>query len=137
MFKTQVLQHAHSELSTPCEISESVLQFFLEWWETTALTHALARFDQITVHALSGGPVKRFRTKRCEPGLVLLQARLRPSDKAALARKAHGSGVSLAEYVRVMTGLELEESNPYSASAFLRMRAVEDRELERRERARV
>jgi hypothetical protein len=45
--------------------------------------------------------------------------------------------VSVAELLRVMVGLELEPSNPYSAAAYLRMAGVQEVELERRARVRV
>jgi hypothetical protein len=80
--------------------------------------------------------LKRFRLKRGEPGLVLLQVRVRPGERRELAARARGARVSLAEFVRTMVRLELEEGNPYSAAAYLRMTASEEKELERRARVR-
>jgi hypothetical protein len=62
---------------------------------------------------------------------------LRPSEKAALEARAAKSKVSLAEFLRTMSTIEMHADNPYSAEAYLRMQAAESRELERRERARA
>lgn len=80
--------------------------------------------------------LKRFRLRKGEPGLVLLQVRVRPEERRELAARARRGRVSLAEFVRTMVRIELEEGNPYSASAYLRMAAGEERELARRDRVR-
>jgi hypothetical protein len=89
------------------------------------------------MYALQGGLLKRFRVKKGEPGLVLLQVRMTPASKRELVRRAQRNRVSLAEFVRTMTRIELHDENPYSAESYLRMSAAEDRELERRERVRL
>lgn len=79
----------------------------------------------------------RYRVKKADPGLVRVEFRLKPSEKALLASRANKSRVSLAELLRQMTRIELHEENPYSAGAYLAMASAEDKEMERRERARV
>lgn len=66
-----------------------------------------------------------------------VEFRVRPSEKQALASRAASSRVSLAQLLRVMTQLELEPENRYSAATYLRMAAGEEKEMERRGRVRA
>jgi hypothetical protein len=81
--------------------------------------------------------MRRFRVKRSEPGLVRVETRVRPAERAALVSRAAGCGVSQAEFLRVMLQLELEEAHPFSAAAYLRLAASQEQELERRGRVRA
>lgn len=130
-----MLNRADPRDSEPC--SKVRLEILVLGWCRKRFSAGIGAIRLKPVPALFEEAMKRFRVKKAEPGLVRVEYRLLRSEKAALASRAETAGVSVAEFLREMTRIELHDDNPYTAAAYLRLRAVEARELERRDRVRA